>query len=104
MDRQVGRSVLAEIQRNGKRLYQSLRASKTHWYGLQLTGGPRKDELDRASLDLFNNLVAIGNGELIYTIASTPEFNVGRFEYAEQYEFLSKRMSLLKSGTAAAVP
>jgi hypothetical protein len=59
--------------------------------------------LDRVSIALFNNVVTIGNRELIYTIASTPEFNVGRFEYAAQYEFLSKRTTLLESGTAAAV-
>jgi hypothetical protein len=44
------------------------------------------------------------NRELIYTIASTPGFNVERFEYAAQYEFLSKRTTLLDSGTTAVVP
>jgi hypothetical protein len=33
----------------------------------------------------------------MYKIASTPGFNVGRFEYAAQYEFLSKRTTLLES-------
>jgi hypothetical protein len=72
--------------------------------GLQLTGGPSDDDLDRVSIALFNNVVTIGNRELIYTIAWTPEFKVWRFEYAAQYEFLAKRTTLLDSGTAAAVP
>jgi hypothetical protein len=48
--------------------------------GLQLTGGPSEDDLYRVSHALFNNVVTKGNRELMYKIASTPEFNVGRFE------------------------
>jgi hypothetical protein len=48
--------------------------------GLHLTGGPSEVNLGRVSLALFNNVVTIGNRELMYKIASAPEFNVGRFE------------------------
>jgi hypothetical protein len=72
--------------------------------GLHLTGGPSEDDLGRVSLALLNSVATIGNRELIYTIASTPGFNIGRFEYATQYEFLSKHKNLLESGTTAVVP
>jgi hypothetical protein len=57
--------------------------------------------LHRVSLALFNNVVTIGNRKLIYKIASTPELNVGQFEYAAQYDFLSKHTTLLESATTA---
>jgi hypothetical protein len=72
-----------EVVRNCTRVYELRKRID----GLQLTGGPSSYDLDRVSIDLFNNVVTIGNRELIYTIASTPEFNVGRFECAAQYEF-----------------
>jgi hypothetical protein len=71
---------------------------------LHLTGEPSEDDLDRISLALFNNVETVGNREQIYTIASTSGFNVGRFEYAAQCGFLSKRTTLLESGTIAPVP
>jgi hypothetical protein len=103
MDRQAGRCLLAEIQ-EVVRVCTRVYALRKRIDGLQLTGGPIDDDLNRVTIALFNNVVTIGNRELIYTIASTPEFNVGCFEYAAQYEFLSKRTTLLESSTAAAVP
>jgi hypothetical protein len=57
--------------------------------------------LHRVSLARFSNVVTIGNRKLMYKIASTPGFNVGRFEYAAQYDFLSKHTTLLESATTA---
>jgi hypothetical protein len=68
---------------------------------LQLTGSPSEEDLHRVSLARFSNVVTIGNRKLMYKIASTPGFNVGRFEYAAQYDFLSKHTTLLESATTA---
>jgi hypothetical protein len=58
---------------------------------MQLTGAPSENDLERAALALFNNVTAIGNRELIYTIDANSGFNVGRFEYAAQYKFYRSR-------------
>jgi hypothetical protein len=70
---------------------------------LHLTGAPTKGELDRIALALFNNVVTMGNRELMYTIATNPDYNVGRFEYAAHYDFLSKNTTLLESGSPTPV-
>jgi hypothetical protein len=67
---------------------------------LQLTGGPSDKDLDRVALALYNKVATIGNRELIYTIASTPGYNVGKFEHAAQYEFLARHTTLLEAGVS----
>jgi hypothetical protein len=64
-----------------------LRELRKRFDDLHLTAAPTGD-LDRIALALFNNVVTMGNRELMYTIATNPDYIVGGFEYAPQYEFL----------------
>jgi hypothetical protein len=71
--------------------------------GLQFTGAPSEEDLDRVALALFNNVVTISDRELMYTIVSNPGYNVGRFEYAKQFKFLLQQTTLLEAGISSSV-
>jgi hypothetical protein len=66
---------------------------------MELTGSQNEEDLCRVALALFNDTVQVGNKELIYNIARTPGYNVGKnFEYQDQYMFLAKYTTVLEAG------
>jgi hypothetical protein len=62
---------------------------RKHIDAMELTGSPNEEDLSRVALALLNGTVQVGNKELIYNIARTPGYSVGKnFEYQDQYNFL----------------
>jgi uncharacterized protein YcfJ len=65
---------------------------------MQLTAGSTEDDLDRVALALFKESVNIGDKNLIYTISTTPGYNVGKdFCLQDQYEFVVARTTVLEA-------
>jgi hypothetical protein len=59
---------------------------------MELTGSAKEEDTCRFTLALFNGAVNFGNKELVYSIASTPGYNIDKaFEYQDQYGFRTKR-------------
>ena len=72
---------------------------------MKLTGSPTEEDINRVALALFNDALPVGDKELVYSILSTPRFNVGKtFEYQDQYEFLVKHTTLLDAGISPGSP
>jgi hypothetical protein len=72
---------------------------------MELTGSPTEEDLSRVALALINGVLQIGNKELVYSIVSTPGYNVGKaFEYQDQYDFLVKHTTVLEAGITPGPP
>ena len=72
---------------------------------MKLTGSPTEEDINRVALALFNDALPVGDKELVYSILSTPRFNVGKtFENQDQYEFLVKHTTLLDAGISPGSP
>jgi hypothetical protein len=65
---------------------------------MQLTGSSAEDDLDRFSLAFFNKSVNFWDKQLIYAIATTPGYNVGKEVcFQDQYEFFVAQTTVLEA-------